>query len=89
MKMSNLKLDNDLPFKSFVITNSIVKNVNREFEFYGVQFYRDLTASEFTVYLKYPYGNMYWYILFKKYISQKLLNKDKLYESEWEKLFKK
>ena len=68
MKMSNLKLDNDLPFKSFVLTNSIVKNVNREFEFYGVQFYRDLTASEFTVYLKYPYGNMYWYILFKKYI---------------------
>ena len=82
MKMSNLKLDNDLPFKSFVLTNSIVKNINREFEFYGVQFYRDLTTSEFTVYLKYPYGNMYWYILFKKYISQKLLNKDKLYESE-------
>ena len=88
MKMSNLKLDNDLPFKSFVLTNSIVKNINREFEFYGVQFYRDLTTSEFTVYLKYPYENMYRYILFKKYISQKLLNKDKLYESEWEKLFK-
>lgn len=67
----------------YLLSDSRVKRVTREFSFYNVRFYREERVPELTVCLDYPAGNVYWYLDFKKLIETDILSHDKTYETEW------
>ena len=83
LKLNTFRLTRDVPFQMYLLSDSRVKRIAREFGFYAVRFYREEKAPEFTVCFDYPAGNMYWYIDFKKYVEQEILKIDARYESEW------
>jgi SNF2 family DNA or RNA helicase len=70
----------------YLLSDSRVKRIAREFNFYAVRFYREEKVPELTVCFDYPAGNLYWYVDFKKYVEQEILKTDVRYETEW-KLF--
>lgn len=85
MILNTLEISGDLPFQTYLLTSSKVKKIIKEFDFYNISFYKEEYASTFTVQLRYPKGNMYWYLDFEKAIN-KLLFLDPEYEVEWKKL---
>lgn len=84
--LSTYVVQKNIPFQMYLLSNSTVKRILREFEFYNVRFYRLEKAKELTVHLDYPTGNMYWYLDFKKYVEELILSKASSYEQEWNSL---
>lgn len=74
-------------FQTYLLTNAKVKKINKEFDFYHVMFYREEYVKESIVTLSYPKANMFWYLDFEKYITEKFLkDPDCKYHDEWAKL---
>ena len=85
MILSTLEIKGNIPFQTYLLSDSKVKKIVKEFDFYNISFYREEYASEFVVQLKYPKGNMYWYLDFEKTINKKLFVESE-YETEWKEL---
>ena len=83
MILSTLEVNGDFPFKAHLLSDSKVKKLIKEFDFYNISFYREEIASELTVMLQYPKGNMYWYLDFEKAIGKYLFSESDEYESDW------
>ena len=86
VKLNTFKVLKNLPFQMHLLSDPSIKKMLREFDFYGVRFYREERAKEPTVCLDYPAGNVYWFIDFKKSIEETVLKKENYYESEWKAL---
>ena len=86
LKLSTLRIEKDIPFQMYLLSDRLVKKLNKEFEFYNVRFYREERVREPTVCVDYPCGNPYWYTDFKKFIKNEVLDKDVRYEHEWNNL---
>lgn len=86
LTLNTIRIEKNIPFQMYLLSDRLVKKLNKEFEFYNVRFYREERVREPTVCVDYPYGNMYWYTDFKKFIKTEILEKDVRYESEWNNL---
>lgn len=71
------------PFQTYLLDNSKVKNLCKEFDFYHISFVREMYTSDCTITLTYPKANVYWFIDFKKYINENILNVDCAYKEDW------
>lgn len=89
LKLNTFRITKDVPFQMYLLSDSRVKRIAREFSFYAVRFYREEKVPELTVCLDYPAGNLYWYVDFKKYIEQEIIRVDARYEEEWKLFFAK
>lgn len=87
LKLNTYRITKDVPFQMYLLSDSRVKRIAREFGFYSVRFYREEKVPELTVCLDYPAGNLYWFVDFRKYIEQEILKADPRYETEWKLLF--
>ena len=85
MILSTLEIKDNLPFQTYLLSDSKVKKIVKEFDFYNISFYREEMVSNFLVMLQYPKGNMYWYLDFEKAII-KHLSLEPEYESDWKEL---
>ena len=83
LKLNTYRITRQVPFQMYLLSDSRVKRIAREFSFYAVRFYREEKVPDFTVCFDYPAGNMYWFVDFKKYVEQEILKVDASYESEW------
>ena len=86
LTLETLRIEKNIPFQMYLLSDTLVKKLNREFEFYNVRFYREERVREPTVCVDYPSGNPYWYTDFKKFIKNEILEKDVRYEQEWNNL---
>lgn len=86
LTLSTMKIVRNIPFQMYLLSDSRVKRITREFSFYGVRIYREEGMKDLTVCIDYPTGNMYWYVDFKKLVKQDILDVDSRYESEWKAL---
>lgn len=84
--LGTLRIEKNIPFQMYLLSDTLVKKLNREFEFYNVRFYREERVREPTVCVDYPMGNPYWFTDFKKFIKTEILEKDVRYEAEWNNL---
>lgn len=85
MILSTLEIKGNIPFQTYLLSNSKIKKIVKDFDFYNISFYKEEYASEFTVKLKYPKGNMYWYLDFERAINKQLFIETE-YELEWKKV---
>lgn len=83
LKLNTYRITKDVPFQMYLLSDSRVKRIAREFSFYSVRFYREEKVPDLTVCFDYPAGNLYWYVDFKKYVEQEILRVDARYETEW------
>lgn len=86
LTLNTIRIEKNIPFQMYLLSDSLVKKLNKEFAFYNVRFYREERVREPTVCVDYPYGNPYWFTDFKKFIKSEILDKDLRYESEWNNL---
>lgn len=89
LKLNTFRITRNVPFQMYLLTDSRVKRIAREFNFYSVRFYREEKVPDFTVCFDYPAGNLYWYVDFKKYVEQEILRTDIRYEDDWKLFFAK
>ena len=89
VKLNVYKVDKNVPFQMYLLSDPTIKKILREFDFYNVRFYREERTKEPTVCLEYPAGNLYWFLDFKKSIEESILSKDVRYETEWKALLSK
>lgn len=85
MIISTLELNKDLAFNTYLISSPKIKKLLKDFDFYDVTFYKEEFATGFTVSLRYPKGNLYWYLDFEKAILSYLETTPE-YELEWKNL---
>ena len=88
MELATTKYSIDPTFQMYVLESNLVKSMLKEFEFYNVRFYKEEKAKKFTLCLDYPKANIYWYVEFKKYIDEKILTKEVIYKSSWDRFLK-
>lgn len=88
MILSTLEIKGNIPFQTYLLSDSKVKKIVKEFDFYNIIFYREEYASEFIVQLRYPKGNLYWYLDFEKAINKQLFLESE-YELDWKDLLSK
>lgn len=85
MILSTLEITGNIPFQTYLLSDSKVKKIVKDFDFYSISFYKEEYASTFTVQLRYPKGNMYWYLDFEKAINKHLFTEPE-YELDWKDL---
>ena len=83
MNLNIFEITDNQPFQLYLLSDTLVKGINKEFAFYNTHFYRKEKAKNLTVCLEYPEANIYWYLDFKKYIYNKILKEDSKYVDEW------
>lgn len=88
MILSTLEIKGNIPFQTYLLSDTKVKKIVKEFDFYNIIFYREEYASEFIVQLRYPKGNLYWYLDFEKAINKQLFLESE-YELDWKDLLSK
>lgn len=88
MELKTFKIKGNTPFLMYLLSDVLVKKLNKEFQFYNVRFYREERAKELTVCLDYPKGNVYWFLEFQKYIFEEIFKKDIMYVKDWNLLLK-
>ena len=88
MILSTLEIKNNIPFQTYLLSDSKVKKIVKDFDFYNIAFYREEYASELIVQLRYPKGNLYWYLNFEKAINKQLFLEPE-YEVDWKDLLSK
>ena len=88
MELKTFKIKENTPFLMYLLSDILVKKLNKEFQFYNVRFYREERTKELTVCLDYPKGNLYWFLEFQKYIYEEIFKKDIMYVKDWNLLLK-
>ena len=84
MELATTKYSIDPSFQMYVLSSNLVKTMCKEFAFYNLRFYKEEGAKKFTLCVDYPKANVYWFLEFKKYIEENILNKDATYKESWE-----
>lgn len=83
-KMIVSKSDKLDPFHAYILSDSNVKRMYKEFDFYNIKFYKEEFSKSSVLWFQYPKGNMYWYLDFIKYIKKEFLDKeDCMYVKQW------
>lgn len=88
MLLSTLEIKDNLPFQTYLLTDSKVKKLIKEFDFYSISFYKEECASTLTVMLRYPCGNMYWYLDFRKAVLA-FLKDNPEYIKDWQEILER
>ena len=70
VKLGTVQITHNVPFQMYLLSNVRLKRMLLEYQFHSVRFYREERAKEFTVCLDYPYGNLYWFVDFKKSVEE-------------------
>ena len=81
--LNTYRITDNVPFQMYLLSDSRIKKLLREFDFYSVRFYREERVKEFTVCFDYPKGNVYWFVDFKRAVENDILTTDVRYEKEW------
>lgn len=87
--LNTYRITDNIPFQMYLLSDSRIKKLLREFDFYNVRFYREERVKLHTVCLDYPKGNVYWFVDFKRAIESDILSRDVRYEKEWNCLLSK
>lgn len=87
--LNTYRITDNVPFQMYLLSDSRIKKLLREFDFYSVRFYREERVKTSTVCLDYPKGNVYWFVDFKRAIDTDILSHDARYEKEWKCLLSK
>ena len=69
MDLIDFKVVDNIPFQMYLLSDVTVKRIIKDFSFYNIKFYKEEGTKEFTVCLKYPKGNMYWFLEFTKIVK--------------------
>lgn len=85
MILNTLEIKDNVPFQTYLLTDSKVKKIVKDFDFYNISFYREECVGDLLVQLRYPKGNMYWFLDFEKAINKQLFLEPE-YEVEWKHL---
>lgn len=85
MILNTLEIKGNIPFQTYLLSDSKVKKIIKDFDFYNILFYKEEYSKDFIVYLRYPKGNLYWYLDFEKAINEYLF-KESEYETDWKAL---
>lgn len=88
MELKTFEVSGSDGFKTYLLSDILIKKVNKEFEFYNIKFYRGERCKKLTVYLDYPRGNVYWFIEFKNFVDKEILSRTPMYVNEWEAMLK-
>lgn len=83
MNLIDFEITGEIPFLSYLLSDTTVKRILKDFEFYNVRLYRKEGTKDLTVCLTYPQGNMYWFLEFVKIIKKDILDKSGIYTKEW------
>ena len=81
--LNTYRIKDNVPFQMYLLSDSRIKKLLREFDFYSVRFYREERTKELTVCIDYPKGNVYWFVDFKRAVESDILARDARYEREW------
>lgn len=87
--LNTYRITDNVPFQMYLLSDSRIKKLLREFDFYSVRFYREERTRTHTVCLTYPKGNVYWFVDFKRAVESDILSRDARYEKEWRTLLAK
>ena len=87
--LNTYRITDNVPFQMYLLSDSRIKKLLREFDFYSVRFYREERVKTHTVCIDYPKGNVYWFVDFKRAVESDILTKDVRYEKEWNSLLSK
>ena len=88
MDLVDFEIKDNFPFQSYLLSDTSVKRICKDFTFYNIKFYKKEKVKDFTVCLQYPKGNMFWFLEFVKLIKRDILDKDGPYLTEWYNLLK-
>lgn len=83
MELKTIKIIDNEPFKMYLISDINTKKISKEFSFYSVRFYREEKCKTLTVNFDYPKANVYWYVEFKRFVENNIINKDSIYKNNW------
>lgn len=83
MILSTLEIKENAIFQTYLLLDPKVKKIVKEFDFYNITFYREERVNDFIIYLRYPKGNLYWYLDFEKTINKHLCS-DLEYKEDWQ-----
>jgi len=73
-------------FQNYLLNNSDIKKLCKEFDFYQIRFYKEMYTEDSEVVFDYPKANIYWFLDFKKYIYDHIFTKEGCaYKEDWEK----
>lgn len=89
ISLNTYRITDNVPFQMYLLSDSRIKKLLREFDFYNVRFYREERTKEHTVCIDYPKGNVYWFVDFKRLVESDILAHDVRYEKEWRSLLSK
>ena len=87
--LNTYRITDNVPFQMYLLSDSRIKKLLREFDFYSVRIYREERVKESTVCIDYPKGNVYWFVDFKRAVETDILEKDARYEKDWNTLLSK
>lgn len=87
--LNTYRITDNVPFQMYLLSDSRIKKLLREFDFYSVRIYREERVKESTVCIDYPKGNVYWFVDFKRAVESDILEKDARYEKDWNTLLSK
>ena len=87
--LNTYRITDNIPFQMYLLADSRIKKLLREFDFYNVRFYREERVKTPTVCIDYPKGNVYWFVDFKRLVESDILAHDVRYEKEWRSLLSK
>lgn len=87
--LNTYRITDNVPFQMYLLSDSRIKKLLREFDFYNVRFYREERVKTHTVCIDYPKGNVYWFLDFKRAIESDILSRDARYEKDWNCLLSK
>lgn len=82
MELNKLSIDSltVTPFQLYLLSSPKIKILCKTFDFYHISFYREMYSKSNKIIFEYPKANVYWYIDFKKYIQENLLDE---YKDDW------
>lgn len=89
MELKTFRIIDNEPFKMYLLSDTNVKRLVREFEFYNIRIYREERTKILTVCIDYPKANVYWFVEFKRFIINEIVIKDGAYGIAWNEMLDK
>lgn len=84
MILNKLEIVGTDAFKIFILSNTKIKRILKEYNFYNIRFFKQNFNTEYKVYLEYPKANIYWALDFKRDIEDFVSVSNTIHKQEFE-----